>query len=55
MRKKYKDYRCRDCGKEYSVYSLWICPDDKLRCGDCMLKREYKAYPLLEKKEGGRA
>ena len=45
---------CPDCGKTVPYLSMWCCPDNILRCGPCVTKREFKAYPLLEKKEGGR-
>jgi len=43
---------CTDCGKEFENRSLWICPDDKLRCGDCLIEREDKAYGIPRGERG---
>ena len=31
-----QDYKCVRCGKIYNGGSLFICPDDKIRCGPCV-------------------
>jgi len=31
-----KTYKCNDCGAERDGKSLWVCEDDKLRCGKCL-------------------
>ena len=54
------EYQCADCGAtcvrgSQEAMSWWVCPDKRLRCPLCMLKRDMKAYPLQEKKEGARA
>ena len=40
-----KKYPCADCKVEFDPHSLWVCPDDKLRCGGCLIKREFSLLP----------
>jgi len=36
-------YRCEDCGEEHNGRELWVCEDDKLRCGKCLDRRMERA------------
>lgn len=45
-----KEYECADCGRLGWPRSMFICPDDRLRCGECVVKREQKAYPKQEER-----
>ena len=31
-----KMYACNDCGEYFDGEHLWVCEDDKLRCGACV-------------------
>lgn len=34
-----KKYPCCECGEMGEARSMWVCEDDKLRCGSCTDKR----------------
>lgn len=41
---------CEDCKQMCWPRSMFVCPDNKLRCGGCVVKRETKAYPEQEER-----